>query len=174
MAGADSVGRYHLTTAGYYRIASYTLRVRVRIANREFKDYVQRYGLPNTSDAMARCDAAGAAVIGLGEGPVEAMPEGRWPGHAVVIIPDVISDGHLMADATISQVNRPNLQIDLPPFVAIVRDAFVKGERPFREELDGCLLTYTALPNDREHEATELWTSKVGIARVADMVMSRL
>ena len=24
MAGADSVGRYHLTTAGYYRIASYS------------------------------------------------------------------------------------------------------------------------------------------------------
>ena len=121
-----------------YRSA-YTLRVRVRIANRAFKDYVQRYGPPNTPDAMARCDAAGAAVIGLGEGPVEAMPEGRWPGHTVVIIPDVISDGHLMADATISQVNRPNLQIELPPFVAIVRDAFVKGERPFREELDGCL-----------------------------------
>jgi hypothetical protein len=154
--------------------SAYTLRVRVRIVNRAFKDYVQRYGPPNTPDAMARCDAAGAAMIGLGEGPAEAMPEGRWPGHTVVIIPGVISDGHLMSDATITQVNRPELQIELQPFVAAVQDAFVKGERPFREELNGCLLSYTALPGDREHEATELWTSKLGIALVVDMVMSRL
>ena len=34
--------------------------------------------------------------------------------------------------------------------------------------------SYTALPGDREHETTELWRSKLGIARVADMVVNKL
>src|SRR5690348_13044967 len=75
--------------------------------------------LPNTPDAMERCDAAGAATIGPGEGPAEAMPQGRWPGYTVVIIPD----GHLMSDATITQENRPEVQIELQPFVAVAQDA---------------------------------------------------
>ncbi len=154
--------------------SAYTLRVRVRIVNRAFVEYVQRHGPANTAEAEEKCEAAGGVMIGLGEGPAEAMPEGRWPGHTVVIIPGVSSDGHLMSDATITQANRSEAKIELPPFVAAVQDAFVRGERPFRKEINGCLLSYTALPGDREHEGTELWTSRAGIARVADMVMGRL
>ena len=102
------------------------------------------------------------------------MPVGRWPGHAVVIIPGVATQGPLMGDATITQVNANGLQFDLPPILALVPDAFVNGERKFGSEVNGCQLVYTAFPGNLEHEATELWTNRQGIARVADTFMERI
>ncbi len=154
--------------------SAYTLRVRARIANRAFVEFVERYGPPRNPEATARCESAGGLIVGLGEGTAEMMPEGRWPGHTVVIIPGGSDEGPLMSDATITQVNRADAQIDLPPFLTLVPAAFVKGQQKFRCELNGCRLSYTALPGDREHERTELWTSKAGIAGVADMVMIRI
>jgi hypothetical protein len=154
--------------------SAYTLRVAVRIANRAFADFVERHGAPRTPDAEDRCQAAGGVVVGLGERTAEMMPEGRWPGHTVVIVPGLTGEGPLICDATVTQANRPGTKIELPPFVAIVSDAFVRGQRPFQKVINGCHLSYRALPGDREHEATELWQSRVGIDRVADMAMRRL
>jgi hypothetical protein len=155
-----------------YRSA-YALRVAVTVLNRPFTEFFKRFGLPNTPEAMARCEAAGGIMAKVGL-PESQMPEGRWPGHTVVIIPGVTSEGSLMSDTTITQVNHDGAQFDVEPFLAVVPGAFVRGQRKFGCEVSGCQFVYTAMPGDREHEATELWTAKAGIDREADMVMSRL
>jgi hypothetical protein len=156
---------------GYH--AAYTLRVRVTILNRSFTEFIKRFGVPNTPETMARCEAAGGFMAKIGE-PDSEMPEGRWPGHTVVIIPGATSEGPLMSDATITQVNVTGPQFNLPPILALVSDAFVCGRKKFGSEVNGCQLVYTAYPGSVEHESTELWRSRAGIMRVADMVMGRI
>lgn len=153
---------------------AYTLRVSVKVVNQAFVQYIELHGTPKTPEEMARFDAAGAATIILGDSSAEALPEGRWPGHTVVILPGVPQGAHLMSDTTITQVNRADIEIEVPPILAVVRDDFLNGQKPLRRTINGCVVSYTALPGDREHETTELWKSRVGIVRVAEAVLARI
>ena len=152
---------------------AYALRVRVTILNRQMTEFIKKFGPPSTPDSMGRCEAAGGVMAKLGE-PGAALPEDRWPGHAEVKIPGLVSDGAILSDPTITQVNGHDLGFDLPPFLATVSQAFLAGQKKFGREVGGCQLIYTAFPGDLEHEATGLWRSRDGIVRVAEMVTATL
>src|SRR5262249_33605690 len=85
--------------------AVHPLTVRALIFNREFVEWEKVYGRPTDPVDLARCQAAGGRMIGLGAGPAEAAPPGRWAGHLAVVLLNLFGDRHGLSDITVTQAD---------------------------------------------------------------------
>ena len=73
-----------------------------------------------------------------------------------------------------AQANKPDWHIELQPVIVPVPEAFVRGEREFKPERNGCMIVYKAFPQDREFEKSVLWTHIGGLEVLAGRVVSKL
>ena len=81
---------------------------------------------------------------------------GRWLGHLVVVCDNTV------IDLTIGQLNNPKFAIDLaPPYLTFEADEdFLNGRCAFVSIQNGCVLAYSAFPDERSHEQSGSWTNK--------------
>jgi hypothetical protein len=79
-----------------------------------------------------------------------------------------------MYDLTITQASKPDWQIEMRPLIVVVSEAFVRGEKEFNADVNGCLVIYKAFPADRAFEKSPLWTDKGRISALAKGVMAKL
>ena len=153
---------------------AFTSTVRAQILNPSFTKWVKQFGFPTDPASQEKCDQAGGRLIGLGSGKPKEMPKGVWAGHACVIIPGLFGDKHAMSDVTITQACKSDWGVELPPLFVRVSEEFVRGEKEFKGDVNGCLVIYKAFPDDHEFEIGPLWTDKGRITAIADKVISSL
>lgn len=153
---------------------AYPLTVRATILNPALAAWVKANGFPRDPESQDRCEAAGGRMIGLGIGPTEAMPVGRWAGHLVVVVPNLFGDRHAISDITITQACKPDWGIDFLPILLRVPDTFVKGQTEFKAPANGSLIVYMAFPDDHSYEGSSHWTDRDRWASAADRVVASL
>ena len=134
------------------------LTVHARVLNPPFTAWVKARGYPKNPTELAECEAQGGAIVGLGGKLDESLLADQWPGHAVVITPGAFGDRHALLDVTITQANKQEWGIELPPLLARVGDEFVRGEKEFKADVNSSLVVYKALPDDGSYQASVLWT----------------
>jgi hypothetical protein len=80
---------------------------------------------------------------------------GRWPGHLVALVYDCC-----MVDASITQANRPQKNIEVPPLIVpITEEGFLLAETAQKVEglVNGCKVLYDAYPEDKSWSRTPGW-----------------
>jgi hypothetical protein len=102
-------------------------------------------GIGATSDAMARAKAADASLV--------VSASGGWSGHLVALI-----EGRIVVDLSLDQLNRPLHGINLHPVTFDVPDPrWLDGHIPLHLELDGCIVNYWAMPEDKSFLHLPAW-----------------
>lgn len=153
---------------------SYPLTVGVRIFNSAYQRWVESHGAVKDDAAAEACADAGGAMILLGKGTDGMVPETRWPGHLVVVVPRAFGERHAALDLTIVQAHKPEWNITLRPLAIAVRDPFVSGVAPHKVIVNGALLIYDAYPEDHSYNEDGKWLEIRGIEEAADAVIKRL
>ena len=103
---------------------AYPLTVRVDILNPIATQDAERPGWK--PDGALQPD--GAFTITVGDFESDLGPE-VWPGHLVVIAPNVTGDKHVLLDPTIIQANHAESGIKLVPIMVNVKDDFTSGAK---------------------------------------------
>ena len=152
---------------------AHPLTVGVTILNEAFLRYVDEHGAPLDAAARQACNDAGGAQFIVGRDATD-IPEGRWPGHLVVIVPGAFGQKHALLDPTITQANWPEVNINLQPICAEVTNDFVSGVVPARLRINGMLLNYEAFPDDHSYNDDEDCMTKDGLDGAVATVLHRL
>ena len=153
--------------------ATQQLTVGVKISNPAYQEFVKKHGVPKNEASKTAFNHSGAAAVLLGKDAPE-VPEGKWPGHLVVIISGAFGEKHALLDLTITQADKPDWGIHLKPLCLAVSDDFVSGRRPAEFEVNGSLLRYTSYPNDHSYGDWSHFMAREDIDRAASEVVSRL
>jgi hypothetical protein len=122
------------------------LMVRVRLFNRAYVEAVKR------GDSLEQAERAGAKCVCIEH-------EDGSPGHTVAII----KSNRTLIDIALDQANRPAKGIIVPEFVITqVCPEFLTGEYMLRFEHEdvGCLIEYTAFPDDHRWRVSPDWQKK--------------
>ena len=150
------------------------LKVWVKILNPALIAWSEEHGFPSTREEVRRSDKARGSTIWLGIlPPGRSMPNGAWVGHIAVVVPNAFGDRHALCDITITQINKPDWGIELPLLVIRVPEDFVKGERGFSVDVNGCRLNYMALPNDQEFKNFSAWKEQARWSSLVDRIVIR-
>ena len=152
---------------------AYPLTVGALLYNEAFQRFVDTHGFPHDEASGKACDDAGGLTICLGKGAPE-VPEGYWPGHLVVIVPNAFGEKHALLDPTITQVNRPEFGIELQPLCLKVTEDFVLGNRVAKDEINKTLLGYTAYPDDESYNDGGDCMKKDGLGEAVSLVLQRI
>jgi hypothetical protein len=91
-----------------------------------------------------------------------------------VIVPGAFEKKNALLDPTITQADRPDLDIHLQPLCLAVSNDFVSGRRPVSFEVNGMLLTYTAYPDDHSYGDWSHFMAMEDIELASSEVVSRL
>ena len=153
---------------------AYPLTVGVRIFNSPYQQWAERHGSPEDEAAAKACGDYGGAAILLGKGTEGMVPEERWAGHLVVIVPGAFDDRHALLDLTIVQAHKPDWGIELQPLCLRVSDQFVSGRIPYKGRVNGSLLIYDAYPNDHSYNDDGDWMAITGLDEATSSVVRRL
>lgn len=102
------------------------------------------------------------------------VPEGQWAGHVVVIVPTRDTSKFFMLDPTITQVNHPEHEIDVPPLVLRTSAKFVSGESDSPIWPNGSLLIYKAYPHDKSFNQHGDCLESEGLDEASKIVVSRI
>ncbi len=154
---------------------AYPLTVGVQICNRKFQQWVEQHGSPNDEASSAACNEMGGVEIIIGKEGEGLIAADRWAGHLAVAIPNHFGDRHALCDLTIGQANRPEWEVQLPPLICLrVRDDFVSGASPFQTVINGSLVIYNALPDDRSYSEGRDWLAIDGLDTASSIVIHAL
>jgi hypothetical protein len=153
--------------------ATRQLTVGVKILNPAYREFVKTHGIPKNEASKTAFNDSGAAAVLLGK-DAPKVPDGYWAGHLVVIVPGAFGEKNALLDPTITQADRPDLDIHLQPLCLAVGEDFVSGRRPVSFEVNGMLLTYTAYPGDHSYGDWRHFMAREDIERAASEVVSRL
>lgn len=150
---------------------AYPLTVKAKIFYPKFTQRPKNEPYPNTTKLEAQWIAEGCHGINLGY--VEGS-DAQWPGHLVVIIPNVLNGRDAMYDLTIAQANKPEWDIQLSPILAGVRDSFIKGKENFGVTMNGCQIVYKAFPENHSFMEAPAWKGKLKSGLMVKRVLKRL
>jgi len=162
------------TLAGLGICNTYPLTVAVRIHNPAVRRWIEKNGAPQDEASVKACNDAGGLTIAIGKGTEDMIPDGRWAGHLVIVVPNLFDDRHAMLDLTIIQAHRPEWGIHLQPICTRVDDLFVAGARNFPIEVNEAIVIYRAHPDDRSYNDHRDWMSTEGLDQAAANVLARL
>ncbi len=98
--------------------------------------------------------SAGLWSIGIGYSREadDVIPERGWDGHLVCVVED-----RAILDLSLDQASRPAHLIELGPTIVPSTCSWLRGEVAGEVVENGCLLAYTAQPNDRSYLAGRDW-----------------
>jgi len=129
---------------------AYPLTVDVQIHNAAFLTWVGEHGIPDDDESADASNDAGGCTICIGKN-AEGLDDG-WPGHLVVIVPNMFGEHHLLLDPTLKQADRPEFGIVLQLICSGVTNDFVRGVEPFQiSNMNGSLVRYDAYPDEHTY-----------------------
>lgn len=154
-------------------VEAYPLTVGVKVMNPAMTLFTKRNGKPpHDEETMMQCHAEGGAIVVL-DPESEETPQGNWPGHLVVIVPQAFGELHAMIDLTIPQVNDPDWDISVKPMLVQVSDKFVTGDS-FSAESNGAMLIYRSYPENRTFGEWDELINSDEADRLSEMVIESI
>lgn len=152
-----------------FGIKSEALSVKLIGYNRQYVEWLKprKWDDSPTREDAKMLVARGARMIAVGFGHERDLPDPtKWAGHLAVAIKPRNDDLGYLADLSADQAHRPEKGIPIPePLVcSIAREAwrpFVTGKTfMHREQEDGSVLMYAALPADASYADAPDWINR--------------
>jgi hypothetical protein len=151
----------------HFHLDTTPIPVSVHIFNAAYLK-LRRAGVPFPDDPAELhelMDRTEAVAIGITE---ESVHPGKWPGHMLVLVEDVL------VDASLDFCNRPEHNITLPSFMTMPsRPPFLEFRSQLARMVNGCEIVYR-----RSHDNAWLsdpdWTTESRARRAVNAIIGRV
>jgi hypothetical protein len=128
-------------------------------------------GVPFPDDAdelRALFDRTGAYSMGVTEESALVGGPGKWAGHMLTLVQDVL------VDASLDQFNRPQHNIVLPSFITVpARTAFLEYRSQLAGTSNGCEIVYKRTRDNAWRSAPD-WTNESRARRAVNAIIGRV
>jgi hypothetical protein len=128
---------------------------------------LRRMGVPfpdDPAELRELMDRTGASAVTI----AESGHPGKWPGHMLVLVQDVL------VDASLDFCNRPEHSITIPPFMTTpARPTFLKYRSQLASTVNACEIVYRR-SHDYSWRSAPDWTNESRARRAVNAIIGRV